>query len=32
MVHDPQVENHCTKTTIQLKQAGDLMTLCNFFT
>jgi len=23
MVHDPQVENHCTKSTIQLNQADD---------
>ena len=32
MVHDPQVENHCTKPTIQLNQADDLMILRNFFT
>jgi len=30
MVHDPQVENHCTKPTIQLNQADDLMILRNF--
>jgi len=34
MVHNPQVENHCTKPTIglQLNQADDLMILRNFFT
>jgi len=31
MVHDPQAENHCTKPTIQLNQADDLMILHNFF-
>jgi len=31
MVHDPQVENHCTKPTIQYNWI-KLMTLRNFFT
>jgi len=30
MVHHPQVENHCTKSTIQLNQADDLKILRNF--
>jgi len=31
MVHNSQVENHCTKQTIQLNQADDLTILHNFF-